>query len=370
MRWSATIWICLACPLALWASDSPTPTRPTADKFDWSVVRKLMYRERKPIEALKLAIRGIKLAPDDPLLSSKISTCRFRRYAQRQGINADWEAIGAEWEKILDTLHAAYEVKPTVRRALNLIEVAENIYREDFCKEVLRQREFQSVVERIGQMDNASSLLYLKVGEFYLAVCDDYQRFLYWLDRAEDLAFKAGMNKPGELWKVCNSRVRVRIEREGYSDACIRDLQRIVRLDSYFGPFSNFALAKLGMVALTKGNIGEAEMYLALAGRAKPTPGEYDRELALALIRQGYPDVPLEYLRVVLKKQKEEFPEELLHWESLYGLGLGYLAKGDLKKATQWFEKCLDHCPTTRDGAVVRNILNEIRSKQAQHTAP
>ena len=337
---------CLLC----FAQDGPA-TRKVDNP--WPAIQR-MVRGGRLVEGLEKAAEAAKANPRDRRMGEALAYVGFRDSETHR-------AARAPAAKLCRVLAEAFKKTPHRDIATNLLDVATD-FQVHRLLTGLSEKEVDDQLNPIAHWDRCTPELYVELGESY-KLRKRYKMALKMLSKAVLLAEKS--RRPRRLRRrIAYQQGEVVLARDGkHAPSAVPFLQRVVQLDRKFASSSNRALCKLGSIALAQGDAGLAKTYLSLAGRVNRDPTlwffGYERGLALELIEGGHPEAAIEYLSIAYKKESE--PDD----ETVYGLGLGYLKKGDKDEAIKWFKKylTLEYKPKEKS---VRNMLHILQEEAKQ----
>ncbi len=245
----------------------------------------------------------------------------------------DRKAAQAAAARIVHALQRSFEDAPHAETATNLLAVAGRLGQ----RQLLDQREAASADDAVGAItrwEGCTARLLVSVADYWVSR-ESYGLAKTVLAWADTLADRDEDPRRVRLL-IAKGHVHLIAQRYGeHTRLAVPYLQRIVQLDVDFESHSNMALCRLGSIALAHGDIGSAKTYLALAGRVNLDPVllsfGYERKLALELIEADHPGAAIEYLSIAFANEPKP------HAKTVFGLGNGYLKKGEQAKAAKWF---------------------------------
>ena len=232
----------------------------------WQKV-KILVQGGHAIQAVREAKELIRSHPSDSSLPVVFSRS-FLAFARRHIPKGQRAKVEKELGDMVQVIWQAYESKPHPGVARNFVKITYALWLHGFLREEMRSEKYKDRIYLVSQNEKAGPELFIPLAAFYLEIYNRDYSFSDMLMRAEATAFKA--ENPREvLIRVSDARARLAIQRANPMEA-LMDLHRIVQLDEDFGYRSNWALARLGAIALSQGKAEEAKTFLALARRVRP----------------------------------------------------------------------------------------------------
>jgi len=345
----------LPCVIMMLAVCAAPTSQPSPGGTNVEAVRKVIT-EGRLAEGMELLVQAALVTPEDPNLGDALAHVTKPQYFRLDP--NDRKRVDVAADRLLVTLMEACQSRPSPRRSENLVWIAKDIGSLGLAKERFSEGSpfVRDLLNAPCIFKDARYQLYLRLAAFQLYVRDCYDGALDMLDRAQATAVDSE-DFQDALLQIAWLRATYMFDHEGASDQVAAALYRVIQLDRSNGYKSNQALDFLGQIALSKGHVDEARAYLALAGRVRMDymlrAWSYEKGLALALIRAGYPDSAIEYLEIAYGNEKKPVGE------TLYGLALGYLAKGEKAKAKEFLKKYLEQ-DDRLEADLAKNLLSTL----------